>query len=233
MAEQNSDSPSKLLRVSAITLMAIAVVITLLAGAGSTCVAFGAENYDSMAALVPYKALYQVFVVLSLAVGLWGIPVTLSLVRGSTVAYRNALLVLLLGGTLGGLQMGVSQSVRGASAPVNMRFFVTLFVLSVFLLLRLPPLWRRVDFGQPLKGGSGGASAGTALIVSAAVTLTTPLWAGPTHMPSGGENWVAVLQTPLMVGGAMMLLAGAVLLLAALTRAHRARTRLALAGRRA
>jgi hypothetical protein len=30
---------------------------------------------------------------------------------------------------------------------------VTLFTLAVFLLLRLPPVWQRVDITQPMKGG--------------------------------------------------------------------------------
>ena len=170
-----------------------------------------------MAALVPYKPLYQALVVISLVVGIWGIPVTVSLVRGGEKVYRNALLVLLLGAISAGIQMGVSQSVRGASAPVNMRFFLTLFTLAVFLLLRLPPVWRRVDFTQPLKGGSTGASAGTALIVCGIITLTTPLWAGPTHLSPMGDNWVSALQTPLTVSGSGMLLADVVLPLAGQT----------------
>jgi len=72
-----------------------------------------------------------------------------------------------------------------------------------------------VDFAQPMKGGSTGALAGTALIVSGTITLTTPLWAGPTHLSPMGDNWVNVLQAPLMVSGSGMLLAGMVLLLAA------------------
>jgi hypothetical protein len=230
MTEQGRHHPSKVLRGIAVTLMGIAVAITLLAGVGTTCVAFGAENYGSMAALVPYKPLYQALVVISLAVGIWGIPMTVSLVRGGEKAYRNALLVLLLGTISAGIQMGVSQSVRGASAPVNMRFFITLFTLAVFLLLRLPPLWHRVDFAQPMRGGSTGASAGTALIVCGIITLTTPLWVGPTHVSPLGENWVSVLQTPLMVGGSGMLLAGLVLLLAAVSQVFKRARRMAVVG---
>lgn len=215
MTDQNRRRPSKILRGIAVTLLGITVAITLLAGIGTTCVAIGAENYGSMAVLVPYKPLYQALVVISVVVGIWGIPVTVSLVRGGEKVYRNALLVLLLGAISAGIQMGVSQSVRGASAPVNMRFFLTLFTLAVFLLLRLPPVWRRVDFAQPQKGGSTGALAGTALIVCGTITLTTPLWAGPTHLSPMGDNWVNVLQTPLMVSGSGMLLAGGALLLAA------------------
>jgi hypothetical protein len=220
MTEQNGRRPSKALRGIAVTLMGLVVAITLLAGVGTTCVAFGAENFDSMVALVPYKPLYQALVIISLAVGIWGIPVTVSLVRGGQAAYRNALIVLLLGAISAGIQMGVSQSVRGGSAPINMRFFATLFVMAVFLVLRLPPAWQRVDFSQPMKGGSSGASAGSALAACGFITLATPLWAGPTHLSSTGENWIRVLQAPLMAGGSVMLLAGVALLLAALGQAR-------------
>ncbi len=233
MTEQSGPRPSKVLRGIAVTLMGIAVAITLLAAVGTTCVAFAAENFGSMAVLVPYKPLYQALVVISLAVGIWGIPVTVSLVRGGEHAYRNTLLVLLLGTISAGIQMGVSQSMRGASAPVNMRFFVTLFTLAVFLLLRLPPLWQRVDFSQPMKGGSTGASAGTALAICGMITLTTPLWAGPTHLSPVGENWVSVLQAPLVASGSGMLLAGLVLLLAAMGHAHKRTRQTVEVGRRA
>ena len=167
-----------------------------------------------MAALVPYKTLYQAFVVLSLVVGIWGIPVTVSLVRGGAKAYRNALLVLIIGALSGGIQMVVSQRVRGSSAPVNIRFYVTAFTLVVFLLLRLPLLWKRVDFSQSMRGdGTKAASAGTALVVCAVITLTTSIWAGPTHTSPTGYNWVHVLQVPLGMAGWVMMLAGATLLL--------------------
>jgi hypothetical protein len=217
MAEQNGRGPSKVLRGIAVTLMGLTVAYTLLGGAGTTCVAFGAEKYGSMASLVPYKPLYQALVVVSLAAGMWGIPVTISLVRGGAKAYRNALLVLFIGALSAGIQMGVSQTVRGASAPVNVRFYVSAFTLAVFVLLRLPPLWERVDFTQSMRGGgSKAAAASTALIVCSIITLTTPVWAGPTHVSAGGHNWVDVLQVPLAVGGWGMILAGTVLLIAAL-----------------
>jgi hypothetical protein len=214
MTENTGPGPSKLLRGIVVTLIGLTVVFTLLGGAGTTCVAFGAEKYDSLVPLVPYKPLYQALVVISLAVGIWGIPVTVSLVRGGAKAYRNALLVLLIGALSAGIQMVVSQRVRGSSAPVNIRFYITAFTLVVFLLLRLPPLWKRVDFAQSIKGdGSKAASAGTALVVCAIITLTTSLWAGPTHISPTGYNWVHVLQVPLGAAGWVMILAGIALLL--------------------
>ncbi len=220
MTEQKQPRPSKALRGIAVTLMGLTLALTLLGGVGTTCVALGAEKYPSMAALVPYKPLYQAFVVVSLAVGIRGISVMVSLVRGGATAYRNALWVLLIGAASAGIQMAVSQSLRGASAPVNVRFYVTAFTLAVFLILRLPPLRGRVDFTQPSAGGSGTASAGTALFACGIITLTTPLWAGPSHVSPGGANWIGILDAPLKIGGGAMALAGLVLLAVAL-RPHR------------
>lgn len=202
--------PLKFLRGIAVGLMALTVLFTLLGGAGTSCVALAAEKFGSMAVLVPYKPLYLLLVVLSLAAGVWGILVTLSLVRGGRHAYRNALLMLLAGAVTAGIQMGVSQAVRGASAPVNVRFYLTAFTLVVFLVLGLPAIRKRLDFSQPFKGGKA-ASGGAALIVCGIVTLTTYIWAGPTHPAA----WIDVLRGPLMVGGGALLLCGAGLLLKA------------------
>jgi len=198
-----SKKPLKFLRGVAVVLMSLTVFFTLVGGAGTTCVAFGAEKYEGMEALIPYKLLYQVLVVLSLAAGIWGIPVIVSLVRGGQHAYRNALLVLLAGAVTSGIQMTVSQLVRGASAPANVRFYITAFTLVVFLLLRLPSIRNRLDFSQPFRGGKSSAG-GAALIVCGVLALTPSIWAGPTHLPA----WIDVLRMPLMLGGGALLLGG-------------------------
>ncbi|MGC9349575.1 MAG: hypothetical protein ACP5JG_15670 [Anaerolineae bacterium] len=195
--------PLKLIRGIAVVFMGLTVFFTLVGGAGTTCVAFGAEKYESMTALVPYKPLYQALVVLSLATGIWGIPVTIALMRGGEHAYRNALLVLLAGAVTSGVQMAVSQIVRGASAPVNVRFYITAFTLAVFLLLRLPPIRERLDFRQPFRGGKSSAG-GAALIVCGFFALTTYSWTAPTHLPV----WIDVLRGPLMLGGGALILSG-------------------------
>ena len=214
MTEQNKHRPSKVLRGIAIALFGLAVTFTLLGAVGTTCAAFGAEKYDSMILLVPYKPLYQALVVISLAVGVWGIWIVRSLVRGGSAAYRNALLVLCLGALSAGIQMGVSQSVRGSSSPVNVRFYISVFTLVVFLLLRLPPVWVRFDFTQSVRGsGTKPASTGTVLIVCGIVTLATRFWVGSTHITPQGNNWVNVIELPLQVCGWGMVVGGVTLLL--------------------
>lgn len=199
--------PSKLLRIVAIVLMSLTVFVTILGGAGTTCVALGAEKFGSMAVLAPFKPLYLAFVVVSLGIGIWGIPVTLTLIRGGDAAYRNALTVLIAGAVVSGTHTAVSQALRGASAPASWRFYINLVTLVVFLLFRLPSVRDRVDFTQSMRGSGKRTSGGTALIVCGLVALTTYLWAGSTHLSS----WIDVLRVPLLSGGWGMLLAGFVL----------------------
>ncbi|MGC9520837.1 MAG: hypothetical protein ACP5HG_03015 [Anaerolineae bacterium] len=199
-----STQPSKFGRIFALVLMGLTVFFTLTGGIGTTCVALGAEKYESMAGLVPYKPLYQALVVISIAVGIWGIPVMVSLVRGGRHAYRNALIVLIVGGVTAGIQTAVSQSVRGSSAPANVRFAVTLLTLIVFLLFRLPPLWRRMRFDQPLKGESAKTAGGAALIVCGLLTLSSPAWVAQTHL----ESWISNARIPLIAIGTALTISG-------------------------
>ena len=193
--------------------MGLTVTFTLLGGVGTTCVALGAENYESMVGLIPYKPLYQVLVVISLAAGVWGIPVTVSLARGRLRAYWHALIVLFVGTVSVAIQVVVSQVVRGSAAPANVRLYVTVFTLVVFLLLRLPPVWGRLDLGQSAKGEGGGAVVGgMALFACGLVTFMTPYWAGLTHTTAGGANWVDVLEVPLSAAGGGVTLLGLALI---------------------
>jgi len=200
--------PSKTGRIVALVLMGLTVFFTLAGGIGTTCVAFGAENYESMVGLVPYKPLYQALVFISLIAGVWGIPVMRQLVRGKPNAYRNALIVLVIGAVTSGIQTVVSQSVRGKSAPVNVRFAVTLLTLIVFLILRLPPLWRKMRFDQPLKGNSAKTAGGAVFAVCGLGTLSAPLWVAQTHM----EPWISGVRAPLVVAGVALTVCGVALL---------------------
>jgi len=177
-------------------------------GIGTTCVALGAENYDGMEGLIPFKPLYQILVVLSIAAGIWGISVMVSLVRGGDKAYRNALIVLIAGAVTSGIQTAVSQAVRGSSAPASVRFAVTLFTLIVFLIFRIPSIWRKMMFDHSLKGEPTQTAGGAAFAICGIMTSTAPSWVAQTHM----EPWISGIRTPLMIVGLALLLAGVALL---------------------
>lgn len=212
MAERGNRS--NVWRIVAIVLLGLTNVVTLLSGLGTTCVAFAPNNWgERMGVLAPYQGWYILFVAVGLACAGLGIWVLVELIRGHRHAYRNALIVLVVGGAAAAAHMALSQAVRGASAPINMRVYITALTLAYFLLLRLPAIWKAAGLEQQAgEGSSRAAGGGAALIVAGIVTLTTPLWVGATHRGPGGEQWVDVLRSMLQVGGWGMVLLGIALI---------------------
>jgi len=210
----------KILRGVAIALLGLAVVMTLLGGIGTTCVAWNAEKYGpKYANFVPYKPVYQNLVYLSIAVAIVGGIVTYALLRREKWAYAGALVTLV--GCLGaaGIQMYYTSTLKQVSffrtPPTNMRLYIAALALLLFLLLKLPGVWNYADFNRPWKGpGSWTTPTGLSMLVAGVATLTTPIWAGPSHMLDG-YNLVYVLDAPLLIGGWSMTLVGVGLLLAA------------------
>jgi len=207
------EQPSKLgkiLRFIGIILMGLTAVLILLGGIGTTCVALGAENYESFASIAPYKWLYQIFVVATILVGVLAIRATVNLVRGKTNAYRDSVIALGLGLVIGGIHMIASQALRGSSVPGNYIVYVNAFTLLVFLLFRIPGIWEKVDFSHSKGKTDGGSAAGAAMIVAGVLTLTVHLWVGPTHT-MGGVNYADVWHTQLTIAGWLLILVGSVL----------------------
>jgi hypothetical protein len=200
---------AKIIRVLAIVLLGLTAVMTLLGGTGTSCAAFSPEKYE-MVELIPYQWLYQVLVVTTTAASLVGIWATYAFIRGRRNAYRDIIVFLVIGLVLGGVQMAASLNLRGKAAPTNVRVYLTAFTLLVFLLLRLPGIWTKIN--QAGKSEGPGTTAGLALFLGGLLTLTTPVWAGPTHMLNG-SNLVFVFQYPLLLGGGVMTLIGITLLL--------------------
>ncbi len=190
-----------------IILLVLTVLIPLLGGAGTTCAAFNPEAYESMAPLIPYRWLYQVLVVTKLAAAAYGIGATYGFIKSQRPFFRRTLIFLVVGLILAGIQMTVSNHLRGKSAPTNVRFYLTAFTLLVLLLYR----WSAARQGIPGDGTADdpGAPAGTGIGLSLGglLVLSTPLWAGPSHVLEG-QNWVYVLRTPLLLGGILLVLVG-------------------------
>lgn len=210
----HSSTGGRALRTIAIILFALATTFNLLGGIGTSCVALNPTRWGpEMAKLAQAQWLYLLLMVAAIVVALWGVAATIALVRGGATVYRNALLVLALSATIAGVQTFVSIALRGKGAPQNMRFYFTTLVVIVFLLLRLPPLWKRIG-GFAARGRGGfAAPTGLAAFWSGLLVLTTPLWATPTHIGPDGARWVNVLRTPLLLVGALLTLAGVGLLM--------------------
>lgn len=200
----------KILRIIGIILLGVTAVITLLGGIGTTCVALNAANYDGMQAIAPYQWLYIFYVLSGIVIGVLGIWVAVALVRGKPHAYRNALIVLLAGLLIGGLHMATSRALRGSSMPKDFIVYATGLTLIVFLLFRIPGIWKRMNLGGH-DDSAAGLGAGAALIVGGIATLTVQFWAGPTHVING-INYADVWHTQLaLLGWLAVLLGGAVL----------------------
>ena len=209
----------KIIRIVLLTAFLLTVLFTLLSGVGTYCAAFKTEQYPSMAVLLPYQLLYQVLVIASVSIGLWGLWGFIALVRRKPSAYRNALIILSLGLLAGLIQMITSEIARGNSIPVNFRVYVTLATLLLFLLTGWKVQGALIGLVEPAKkAGSGIPALGSALIAGGILTLTTHLWVGDSHFAENGYNWVYELKGYLLVFGGSLVFSGAGLWLIAFMR---------------
>jgi hypothetical protein len=99
------------------------------------------------------------------------------------------------------------MALRGKAAPANVKFYINIFTLLVFLLFRTPGIWTKLDFSGPGGKNDIKTGAGLAAIVTGILTLTIFYWAGPSHTFLQ-ENWVYVLQAPLLIVGSALTLGG-------------------------
>jgi len=200
----------KIVRIVAIILFGLTVVFSLLGGIGTSCVALGAEKYESMRALVPYKWLYQLLVVVTIAASIYGIKALLNMVKNRPSAFKEALWALVACLALAVIQVAASRLLRGKSMPNDMRVYISLLTLIVFLVLRIPGVWNRSGMGQG-DGDGGRLAAGISLFICGAAILTVQWWAGPTHTWNGvnfADAWhvqLAVLGWVLVAGSMLPL----------------------------
>lgn len=197
---------AKLLRIAGIVLMGLTAIFTLMSGAGTTCVALAAEKFGpNMAPIAPYKWLYVIFVLVTLAIGVMGVRAVVLLVKGRANAYRYTLATLLAGLAVGAVHMIVSRALRGKSMPVDAVVYTTLITLAVFLLFRLPGLRQMTDYSKT--GSASGTGGGLAAIMAGAALLTVQYWAGPSHT-WGGVNYADVWHSAFLLAGWGLVLAG-------------------------
>lgn len=204
---------NKALRIIVIVLLALTAVFTLLGGIGTACVAFNPLGSSaSMAKLAPVQPIFIVLVIVSVAAGLFGIAAAVRLARGQRSAYNWSLIFLIIGGAASAIQFYYSLTLRGSTAPNSFRLYLTLLTLVIFLVLRLPGIWQKAGFEAGQNSGSGGTAAGLAMILCGLMTLSLPVWGGPTHIVDG-FNTVNLLLVPLMAVGSALTIAGVIKLL--------------------
>lgn len=197
----------KILRTVAIIMVGLTAAMNTLGGVGTTCAAFFTEKYPPMLVLLDYQWLYQIFVVVTVLIGLAGVWTTFKLVRGGKNAYRDAVIVLAIGAVVNAIHVIASLSIRGQAAPANVVLGLNALTLLFVLLLKLPRIRDQVSFEGRAGKSERAAAAGLTAIVAGALILTSRWWAGPTHTFQG-NNWVDLLITPIYLGGGVLLMAG-------------------------
>ena len=207
------DKTGKIIRILAIIFLGMTAAMNLLGGIGTTCAAFSDNVGYRMAfkELMDYRWLYQVLVVTTILVGLAGIWGLIRLVRGSPNVYRDILIILVVGCILAGVHYYASMTLRGKAAPANVKFYINILTLIVFLVFKLPGLREKVNFSSPGGKNETDTAGGITAIMAGTLMLTVFHWAGPSHTYFQ-QNWTYVFYVPLVVVGTALTLWGVLLI---------------------
>lgn len=198
-------------------LFALAVLMNIFGGIGTSCVAFNLESYPDYSMIADYQWLWQSFVIVTTLIGFIGLIILIKLFKGSKRAFTATLIILALGAIVGGIHMGASSEIIGKAVPANVKFFSNLIALIYFFVLALPAMAKhRNNFEQSSETNKKNA-AGVTSIIAGLVLITMPLWAGPSHM-IGEVNLINVLSTEIMVISIVLLVFGAATLISPLIR---------------
>lgn len=199
----------KILRILAIILFGLTTAMNLLGGIGTSCVAFSSNVGYRMAfkELMDYRWLYQVLVVTTILLGIAGVWALIRLIRGGRQVERDAVILLIIGSVLGGVHYFASLALRGEAAPANVKFYINLFALIVFLVFKLPGICKQVDFKTPGGKSTTKAAAGTAAMFAGMLCLTVFQWAAPSHTILE-QNLTFVIYVPLVTTGLTLVLGG-------------------------
>jgi hypothetical protein len=203
----------KVLRTVGILFFGFATIMNMLGGVGTSCAAFLTGGYPSFSALIEKNMqwLYQGLVITTVLVALAGIWVLIELIRGKKNGFRNALIVLTTGTILAGIQYYYSSQLFGSAAPANMKFYINIITLILFLIYLIPGVRERVNFSREETSVDMNVAGGLAAILMGVILLTTPYWAAGSHTYQG-VNWVNLLQMELHISGIILTGAGIALL---------------------
>ena len=208
-------STGKTLRIIAIIFMGLTAAMNTVSGVGTSCAAFLTKDYPPFwdILVADLQWLWQSFVFVTLLVGLAGIWSVVQLVRGKSNAYRNAMILLILGTIVNGIHVYYSQTILGSVIPIAITLLTNVITLVLFIIFGTPGLREQIMFegeGDPISGAT--ASGLTAILVGM-ILLSTSSWAGPSHTFADGVNLVNVLRVPLLAGGSILTMGGLATLL--------------------
>ena len=199
---------AKILRFIGILFMSLTAGFTILGGAGTTCAALLPTKWDSMAPLAKMQWLYILYVIVTIAIGVFGIRAVGKLVKGQKDAFKTTLITLIAGVLVGALHIYTSRMLRGSSMPVDAVVYMTVLTLVIFLILRIPPIWKGVDYSKAPKKEKKN-SAGVASIVFGVFCLTIPFFMASTHTWNG-INYSDAYHTAMILSAAIYIVGGLV-----------------------
>ena len=158
-------------------------------------------------AIMDYRWIYQVVMILTIPTGIAGIWALAKLIKGKSDAYKFSLILLIIGTILGGTQFITSMVLRGKATPANVKFFTNAVTLVYFAILMIPGIRKILDDSGPVDKSETNAAGGLTAFMAGILTLTVFFWAGPSHT-FFGENWVFVFEIPLVLIGTLLVLGG-------------------------
>ncbi len=196
----------KVLRIVGLILLGLTAFFHLMGGIGTSCVALGAEKYDSMTGITPYKWLYQLFVLVTIAIAIYAIRATVNFGKAKQGSYRQAVIILVIGLVVSTIHMFASRALRGSSMPNDARVYMNALTLIVFALFYLKGARQALGLDAPGDGEASSGGIGAAFVLMGFISMTVHLFAGPTHT-WGGINFADVWHTELQfVGWGLVLL---------------------------
>jgi len=206
----NKKGWAKVLHAVGIVFMGITAVFTIMAGAGTSCVAFAAERFGpNTAPIAPYSWLYILFVILTTAIGVMMVRAVVLLIKKNANAYRYTIISLLLGIGIGIIHMIASRALRGKSMPTDGVVYGTLLTLFLFLIFKIPSIWKEMRFGQADKDDTNTTAAAITLALAGVAILTAPLWGLSTHtFIPGGMNWANAWPIQMNLIGSLLIMSG-------------------------
>jgi len=204
--------PKKGLRLLGIIFLAISAIFTLLAGIGTTCVAFNPTGYGpNFAKIAPFQWLWILFVIVGIVSGIAGIMATVHLVRNKSDGYRFALTVVIVQTALNLIHLIMSRSLRGSSMPVDPILYSNVIALIILMIpgvrdaLKVRPAAKTPADDQVNK-----AAASISLLISGLLVLTIQYWMAPTHVIDG-INYADVWHNNFLLAGGGMVILSAIL----------------------
>lgn len=186
---------AKFVYLVGIVLLGITALFTIASGLGTICVALNPTGFgENMALLARFQWLYILYVILTTAIGGLITYAEILFIKRKPKAYSTAIAALMAGLVVGIIHIITSRGLRGKSMPVDAVVYTTIITLLVLLLFRIRSIREQINHASPdVIGQSTQQASLITLLLSGLLTITIPIWIGPSHTWDG-TNWAAAFR---------------------------------------